>query len=112
MTGSAMGRGVGRRVIMVAPLFAPASNPPTQRVRFFARHLPQFGWRPTILTVDPRYYEEPLDPDIESLLPQGLDIVRTGAWPALRLDGSALATSGFGPIRILDRALRSLCETH
>jgi Glycosyl transferase 4-like domain len=71
-----------KHVVMVAPSFAPASNPPTQRVRFFARHLSTFGWRPTVLSVDPRFYEDRLDPEIESLVPQGLEVLRTKAWPA------------------------------
>jgi hypothetical protein len=68
-----------RDVLIVAPSFTPASNPPTQRVRFFARHLPAYGWRPRILSVDPRYYEEPADAEIESLLPPGLEVIRTPA---------------------------------
>jgi glycosyltransferase involved in cell wall biosynthesis len=71
-----------RRVLIIAPSFAPASNPPTQRVRFFARHLPANGWIPTVLSVDPRYYEEPADPDIGRLIPSELEVVRTPALPA------------------------------
>ena len=71
-----------RKLLIVAPSFAPASNPPTQRVRFFARHLPEFGWRPTVLAVDPRFYEEPADPDIDRLLPPDLETIRTPAFSA------------------------------
>ncbi len=110
MIGSPISRSL-RLVIIVAPSFAPASNPPTQRVRFFARHLPQFGWTPTVLTVDPRYYEEPLDPDIESLLPKGLDVVRTGAWPASTTRRFGIGDLGIRAYTHLDRALRSLCES-
>jgi Glycosyl transferase 4-like domain len=98
-----------RRVVIVAPSFAPVSNPPTQRVRFFARHLPTFGWQPTVLSVDPRYYEEPLDPEIDTLVPRGLDVIRTPAWPArlTRVCGIGdLGIRAYWPMRRVLRGLR------
>ena len=71
-----------KRVLIVAPSYAPSSNPPTHRVRFFARHLPTFGWTPEILTVDGRYYEEQSDSEIEALLPGDVRVIRVGALPA------------------------------
>lgn len=97
-----------KHVIIVAPSFAPASNPPTQRVRFFARYLPTFGWRPTVLSVDPRFYEDRLDPEIDFLVPSGLDVVRTTAWPARltrRFGIGDLGIRAYWPMR---RALRQL----
>jgi hypothetical protein len=99
-----------KHVIIVAPSFAPASNPPTQRVRFFARHLPTFGWRPTVLSVDPRFYEDRLDPEIESLVPRGLDVIRTPAWPARvtrRLGVGDLGIRAYLPMRRVLRTLRA-----
>jgi hypothetical protein len=98
-----------RQVVIVAPSFAPASNPPTQRVRFFARHLPTFGWRPTVLTVDPRFYEDRLDPEIESLVPVGLEVIRTPAWPARvtrRLGIGDLGIRAYWPMRRVLLGLR------
>ena len=73
-----------KRVLIIAPSYAPSSNPPTHRVRFFARHLPEFGWEPEVLTVDGRHYEEPPDAEIERLLPD-VRVTRVGAlsarWP-------------------------------
>jgi glycosyl transferase family 4 len=97
-----------RQLVIVAPSFAPASNPPTQRVRFFARHLPTFGWRPTVLSVDPQFYEDRLDPEITSLVPPDLEIIRTPAWPARvtrRLGVGDLGIRAYWPMR---RALRQL----
>lgn len=70
-----------KHVVIVAPSFAPSSHPPAIRTRFFATHLPEFGWRPTVLTVQPRYLEEHQDPEFLALLPRDLDVVRTGAIP-------------------------------
>ena len=71
-----------KRVLIVAPSYAPSSNPPTHRVRFFARHLPAFGWAPEILTVDGRHYEEPPDAEIDGLLPHDVPVTRVGALSA------------------------------
>ncbi len=101
--------GAARTVIIVAPSFAPASNPPTQRVRFFARHLPTFGWTPIVLTVEPRYYEERLDPEIDALLPPGLEIVRTGAWRAGLTRPVGIGDLGLRAYPQLRAALRALC---
>jgi hypothetical protein len=98
-----------RAVTIVAPSFAPASNPPTQRVRFFARHLPEFGWTPTVVSVEPRFYEEPADPDIDRLVPGDLAVVRSPAWSATwtrRIGIGDLGIRAYFPMR---RVLRRLC---
>ena len=43
---------------MVAYHFPPAAGSSgIQRTLQFARHLPQFGWEPVVLTASPRAYE-------------------------------------------------------
>lgn len=49
------------------------------RARIFANHLPSFGWESVILTVDERYYEEPLDWNLHKLLPKNLRIEKVKA---------------------------------
>jgi hypothetical protein len=97
-------------VVIVAPSFAPASNPPTQRVRFFARHLPAFGWHPVVLSVKPRFYEERLDPEIEAVIPSELEIIRTAAWPASLTRSIGIGDIGIRSYWHLRRALRAICE--
>jgi len=47
-----------KRVLMIAFHFPPlAGSSGIQRTIGFARHLPQFGWEPLILTAHPRAYE-------------------------------------------------------
>src|ERR1700726_5012417 len=70
-----------KTVVIVAPSFAPSNYPPAIRTRFFASHLPQFGWRPIVLTVQPKYREEPQDPDFMALLPMSLEVIETRAIP-------------------------------
>lgn len=68
-----------RTVLIVASDFTPSSYPPALRARFFAQHLPEFGWNPIVLTTDPRCYEWTVDPENENLLDPALEVVRTGA---------------------------------
>src|SRR5713226_2497088 len=67
-------------VLIIAPDFAPSGLPPATRVRFFAKHLPEFGWEPIVLTVDPKHYEAAVDPENVQLLPPSLEVIRTGAF--------------------------------
>jgi glycosyltransferase involved in cell wall biosynthesis len=73
---------MSRRVLMVSPHFPPDSTAAAHRVRLLAPHLPKYGWEPTVVSVDPRDYEGPLDPGLAQLVPPGLRVVRARAWPA------------------------------
>jgi hypothetical protein len=75
---SATGR---KTVLIVAPDFTPSSYPPALRVRFFAQHLPEFGWDPTIVATEPRFYEWNVDSENEKLLDPNLEVIRTPALP-------------------------------
>lgn len=70
-----------KTVLIVAPDFTPSSYPPALRARFFAQHLPEFGWNPIVLTTEPRNYEWTVDPENERLLDPSLEVIRTGALP-------------------------------
>jgi len=52
-------------------------------------HLPKFGWKVKVLSVEPSYYEEKLDHELEVLLPSDLEVIRTKAFPTrpIRLVG-------------------------
>jgi len=70
------------RVLIIGADFVPSSLPPATRIRFFASHLHEFGWEPTVLTTDPTYYESAVDAENELLIPAALKIIRTRAFPA------------------------------
>jgi hypothetical protein len=74
-----------KRVIIVAPQFPPCNLTAGHRSRYFAMHLPKFGWKPTILTVQPQYYEEHLDEELLNLVPEDLEVVRTKAFSIKRV---------------------------
>jgi glycosyltransferase involved in cell wall biosynthesis len=69
-------------VLMITPHFPPDSSAGTHRVRLLAPHLDRFGWTPTVLTVDPAYYEGSLDPELRSLVPPDLRVEHARAIPA------------------------------
>lgn len=71
-----------KRVLMVSPHFPPDTTAASHRVRLLAPHLADFGWEPTIVTVDPRDYEGRLDPGLAALVREDLRVVRVRAIPA------------------------------
>src|SRR5512141_1634744 len=75
-------RGRVRRVLMISPHFPPDSTAATHRVRLLAPHLAEYGWTPTVLTVDQAGEEGANDHDLAALVPANLDVARTRAWPA------------------------------
>jgi len=98
-----------RRIIIVAPHFAPSNLASVHRSRFFASHLPEFGWEPLVVAVDPRHYEEALDWDLARLVPASVRVESVGALPTrpIRVVGD-IGVRGFLPmlrriLRIIDR---------
>lgn len=93
-----------KKIIIVSPHFPPSNLAAVHRSRLFATHLPFFNWKPIIVTVHYRYYEEKLDWDLLKLLPPRLRIERVKAIPTrpIRLVGD-IGIRGFFPmlLRIL-----------
>jgi hypothetical protein len=73
-----------KKILIISPHFPPSNLAAVHRSRLFAQHLPAFGWEPVILTVDEKYYEEELDPNLSRLLPAGLIVEKTGAFGVTR----------------------------
>lgn len=68
-----------RRVLVVAYYFPPMGLSGVQRTLKFVKYLPQFGWKPTVLTVEPHGYfahDESLMQDLEG---RDVTVVRTQA---------------------------------
>jgi hypothetical protein len=86
----------GKNVILVAPEFPPCNTAGAHRPRLFAKHLREFGWTPTVLTIRRDRIEGPLDDLLETLVDPEISVVRTGAIPVT-------------PVRLIgDVGLRSL----
>jgi hypothetical protein len=73
-----------RELLFIAYHFPPLQGSSgIQRTLSFARHLPQFGWRPHILSTDPRAYEQ-IRPANNDLIPEGTPVHRALALDARR----------------------------
>src|SRR4051794_31920993 len=70
-----------KKIIIVSPHFPPSNLAGVHRARLFAQHLPTYGWKPIIVTVHPKYYEEKLDWDLYKLLPLNLQVETVNAVP-------------------------------
>jgi len=64
-----------KSVVMIAHDFPPEGNAGAYRPLRFARHLPAFGWRPAVVTVDADFFER-YDPSLLSEVPGDLEIIR------------------------------------
>src|SRR5579863_62176 len=67
---------MNRSVLIVTPFFAPQNHSAMFRAYKLAKYLPQFGWKPIVLTVDTQY-EFNEDPTLLAELPEEVEIVRT-----------------------------------
>ena len=68
-----------RRVLVVAYYFPPMGLSGVQRILKFVKHLPRFGWHPTVLTVEPVGYFAYDATLLDELDPDTVRIVRTPA---------------------------------
>jgi glycosyltransferase involved in cell wall biosynthesis len=71
-------------VLLVAYHFPPLSGSSgLQRTLRFAQYLPEFGWKPIVLTVRPDAYEQ-ADEDSVAQIPPGCEVIRTRCLDASR----------------------------
>jgi glycosyltransferase involved in cell wall biosynthesis len=83
---------MNRSVLIVTPFFAPQNHAAMFRAYKLAKYLPQYGWKPIVLTVDKQYlYNE--DPNLLPALPLEVEVVCAGyIEPTLR--GLRMALGG------------------
>ncbi len=87
------------RVLIITYYWPPSGGAGVQRWLKFAKYLPQSGWEPVILTVDPEYAAYPaLDTSLEKDIPENTSIYRTKATDWFRFyerDKSKIPSGGF-----------------
>jgi glycosyltransferase involved in cell wall biosynthesis len=67
---------VNRSVVIVTPFFPPQNHAAVFRAYKLAKYLPQFGWKPVVITVDTQYeYNE--DATLMAALPNEVEVIRT-----------------------------------
>jgi hypothetical protein len=69
-----------------------------------------FGWRPIVLTVDPEYYDSPVDPDNVNLLADSLEVVRTKAWRSSWTRKIGIGDVGMRSLWYHWQALKQICR--
>ena len=88
-----------QKVLIVTYYWPPGSGAGVQRWLKFSRYLPQFGWEPIILTIDPDYAAYPaIDNSMTNEVPENLIVHRTKARDYFRFykkDKSKIPSSGF-----------------
>jgi glycosyltransferase involved in cell wall biosynthesis len=99
-----------RRVLMISPHFPPDTSAGAHRVRLFAPYLPEFGWEPTVVSVDASAYEGRLDPDLARLVPDSVRVVRAAAWDAALTRRIGIGDLGLRALAGLRRECRRLMD--
>ena len=70
-----------RRLLLITYYFPPSGGSGVQRALKFAKYLPEMGWMPTVLTVDPEQAAYPeFDPSLGEEIPDSVRIERTPVW--------------------------------
>ena len=69
-----------RKILIISPHFPPSNLAAVHRSRLFAQHLQSFGWKPIVLAVHEKYYEEILDWNLSKLVDSNLQIEKVSAF--------------------------------
>lgn len=105
------------RVLYLTYYYPPSGGSGVQRSLKMTRYLPEFGWEPVVVTVDPAFAAYPdQDPDLVADIPPDLHVVRTRSWDPYALYGrmkgkgkAEVVSTGFvqeGPISRAERLAR------
>jgi glycosyltransferase involved in cell wall biosynthesis len=87
------------KVLIVTYYWPPSGGAGVQRWLKFAKYLPEFGWEPVILTVDPQYAAYPvIDDSLNEDLPPDLRVYTTKAtdyFAVYKKDKTKIPSAGF-----------------
>jgi glycosyltransferase involved in cell wall biosynthesis len=87
------------KVLIITYYWPPSGGAGVQRWLRFSKYLPQLGWEPVILTVDPAYATYPaIDKSLEIEVPESIEVFRTKATDWFRFYSqkkSDIPTAGF-----------------
>jgi glycosyltransferase involved in cell wall biosynthesis len=88
-----------KKVLIITYYWPPSGGAGVQRWLKFSKYLPEFGWEPVILTVDPDYAAYPaLDSSLVKEVPSNTEVYRTPATDWFRIyssDKSKVPSAGF-----------------
>jgi len=70
-----------RKILCVCPSFPPIAYPDCLRLRLTLPYFKEFNWKPTVLCIEPRFVEGPIDPKLAEVLPSDLQIIHSYCIP-------------------------------
>jgi hypothetical protein len=73
---------IPKKVLIVSAHFPPSNLVSIHRARLLANHLGEWGWKPIVLSLDPKTYEEAPDPSLMRLVNPETRVLRPQAIPA------------------------------
>lgn len=76
--------------MIIYPHWPPSNLAGVHRPRLIANFLHEFSWKPIVLTVNERHYEEPLDYDINQTVRKEVEVIKADAWPVISLFGKRI----------------------
>ncbi len=68
------------KILIIYPHWHPCNLAGVHRPRLIGNFLPEFGWRPVVLTVEPEYYEEKPDMDFSKTFRDVFEVHRVNAF--------------------------------
>lgn len=90
---------MNRPVLIITYYWPPSGGAGVQRWLKFSRYLPDYGWEPVILTVDPEYAAYPLtDASLSDEIPGDLKVIKTPAtdyFSIYKKDRTRIPSAGF-----------------
>jgi hypothetical protein len=96
-----------KRIAIVTGHFPPSNLAGVHRVRLWAEYLPEFGWKPIVITAHWKYYEESLDEGLLELVSPSLTVIRTKAIPVnpVKLVGDIGVRSFYWQFKVLNELI-------
>lgn len=101
-----------RTVLIISPHFPPINAPDMQRVRMSLPHFAEFGWKPVVLAVEPRYVEGVQDPLLLETLPSDVAIERMRALPVQLTRKVGFGYLGYRVLPYMYRAGARMIKRH
>ena len=88
-----------KKVLIITYYWPPSGGAGVQRWLKFSKYLPEYGWEPVILTVDPAYATYPaIDSSLVKEVPEGIMVFKTAATDWFRIyskDKAKVPAAGF-----------------
>lgn len=100
-----------KRALIVSPYFLPCNLAGVHRPRLLAAGLPEFGWKPTVLTVHPRYYGALGESGLDELIQPGLHLEYVDAIPAAVSGLAGVGDLSLRAFWTMRRRLRGLIQS-